>query len=131
MPALITSTWKVSPMPDGADQVLQLQRDFGALLRQHAILKGVGKLRLFANAQQELRLRQQSQIASVRPRALASVAREVHVSGDVLFPRSQVRRRRGNMLPVSHQRVAMAARKLLLAGVAIVNEHHKAAPAFA
>ena len=34
----------------GADQVLELQRDLGALLRELAILKRVGKLGFFSDA---------------------------------------------------------------------------------
>ena len=41
----------------GSNQVLKLKRNLGALLREPAILEGVGKLRLFADTDEELRLR--------------------------------------------------------------------------
>ena len=43
----------------GRDQVLELQGHFGLLLRQLAILEGVGELGFFPDPDQELRLRQQ------------------------------------------------------------------------
>ena len=52
----------------GTDQVLELQSDFGVLLRQPAILEGVGKLRLFADAEEKLRLREERQRRQVRDR---------------------------------------------------------------
>ena len=45
----------------GRDEVLELERDLGALLGKLAILECVGKLRFFADADQELRLGEQGE----------------------------------------------------------------------
>jgi len=45
--------------PGGSGDVLELERDLGLLLRQPAIFEGVGELGVFADANQELRLRDQ------------------------------------------------------------------------
>ena len=58
----------------GRDQVFELQRHLGALLRQRALLKRIGELRLLSNADQKLRLRDQRQAPRVRARRRARAA---------------------------------------------------------
>ena len=71
--------------------MLELQGDFGTLLRQTAFFEGVGELILLADAHQELRLREQRlNLHSLQFRS-ASQGGEVHVSRDVLFAGSFVR----------------------------------------
>ena len=45
----------------GRNQVLELQRNLGMLLRQLAILERIGELRFLPNADEKLRLREQRQ----------------------------------------------------------------------
>ena len=106
----------------GADEVLELQRDLGAFLREFAILKRVGKLGFFADADQELRLRQQSNRLKPVIATARAQGREVHVRGDVLLAGSFVGRRTGLMATVGHQGVAMAPGELLFARVAVVDQ---------
>ncbi len=47
--------------PRRRHQMLQLQRDLRMLLRYGAALERVGELRLFPNAEQQLRLRHQTE----------------------------------------------------------------------
>ena len=72
------------------DQMFELQRDFGAFLGQAAFFEGIGKLVGFADAHQELGLR--DQLVCPHPVFFrgGGECREVYVGGYVLFARSFV-----------------------------------------
>src|ERR1700752_3961841 len=101
----------------------QLESYLGAFLRQLAILEGIRELRLFADAEQELGLGEQRDVVHSGLGGAAAQRREVDVRSDVLLTGSFVRRSTRAVLPVRHQRIAMAAGKLLLARIAVVDEH--------
>src|SRR5437879_7749092 len=104
------------------DQMLELQRDFGALLRQTAIFKGITKLILLTDSHQKLRLRKQwlnlhaVLFGSRRQRG------EIYVRRDVLLSRRFIRICADGMLTESRHCAPMPPRKLLLARVAVVDD---------
>jgi len=106
--------------------VLELQSDFGALLRQAALFENVRKLIVLANSHQKLRLGQQG----LRFHAILFQRRgqrcEVHVRRDVLLAWGLVRIGSGGVVTICHQSSAMPARKLLLTSIAIVNRDEDA-----
>src|SRR5271157_3781718 len=67
-----------------ADEVLELQRHLGALLRKFTILKRIGKLRFLSDTEQELRLRQQRNRFESVIAATRAQGREIDVRRDVL-----------------------------------------------
>src|ERR1035438_3666130 len=106
----------------GTDEVLELQCDLGAFLREFAILKRIGELGFFPNADEELRLREQSNWFESQFTAARSERGEVHVGRDVLLTRSFIRRRTRLMSAIGHQGIAVTSGKLLFAGVAVVDQ---------
>src|SRR5579872_3767134 len=111
--------------PRRRNQMLELQRDLRALLRQTAICKRVRKLVRFSNAQQKLRLRDEP----LREHAFffrrSRKRREVHIRGNVLFTRSFIRILAHRMLPNRLHRSAMPSRKLLAPCKPIVDDDHE------
>src|SRR5437763_1048375 len=93
-------------------EMLELERDLGVLLRQRAALEGVGKLRLSADAEEELRLRNEAEPRHARIRGGGFERGEVHMCGDVLLAGRFVGILAGFVLAVAHQRVEMTAREL-------------------
>src|SRR6266576_505330 len=104
------------------DQMLELQRDFGALLRQTAIFKGITKLILLTDSHQKLRLRKQWLNLHAVLFGSRGQRREIYVRGDVLLSRGLVRICSCRVLAECHQRAAMPSRKLLLPRVAVVDD---------
>src|SRR5207253_9886642 len=104
------------------DQMLELQRDFGALLRQTAIFKGITKLILLTDSHQKLRLRKQWLNLHAVLFGSRGQRREIYVRGDVLLSRGLVRICSCRVLAECHQRAAMPSSKLLLPGVAVVDD---------
>ena len=105
--------------------MLELQRDFSALLRQPAFFECIGKLILLSNSHQELRLREQW----LDPQAVlfpgSSERSAIHVRSDVLFTRSFVGASTYRMLSISGKRTAMTSCKLLLACVAVIDNQEE------
>src|SRR3979411_3139582 len=118
---------KTLPHARGCNQMLELQRHLGALLRQAAFFEGVGKLIGLADAHQELRLRTES----LRPHAVefrgSGEGGEVNIGGNVLFTGSFVGADADGMLPKSFHCAAMAARELFFSRIAVINGDDKSA----
>src|SRR6202021_1063864 len=115
------------PPAGGGGEVLELERDFGALLGQAAVFEGVGKLGSFADAPQELRLR--DQLLTLHALLIGGRGQccEVYVGGDVLFTGGFVGVGADGMLSYRFKRTAMAPGKLLGAGVAVVYDDEQSA----
>src|SRR5947209_20391353 len=105
--------------------MLELQRDFRALLGQATVFEGVGKLVSFPDAQQELRLRHEFLGLHAMSFCGGGESGEVYVGGDVLFPGRFVGIITDRMLTDCLQRSAMAACQLFFAGVAVVDGDEK------
>ena len=106
----------------GCDQVLKLQCDLGALLRQTAVFERIRELVRFADPEQKLRLRHQLVgMYAILPGDCRKSG-EVYVSGNVLFPGSFVGIRARRVLAVGHDGAQVPARELLLARVAVVDD---------
>src|SRR5258706_15321093 len=75
----------------GRDEMLELQRNLRALLRRSGVAERVGKLVRFADAEQELRLRQQRLRLHAGGAAEFGGGGEVDVRGNVLLARRLVR----------------------------------------
>ena len=72
--------------------MLELQRNFRSLLRKHAILKGIDKLRLFSDADEEVRLRNQPQRVQSALYTQSPQRSEIDMRRNVLFAGSFIRR---------------------------------------
>ncbi len=103
-------------MPDGRDQVFELERHFRSLLRDAAVFEGVGKLIPFANAHQELRLREQFFTLHAGLLAGSGERGEIDVGGEVLLAGSLVGVGAGGVLAIRHERAAVATRELFVRG---------------
>src|SRR5258708_17401731 len=107
--------------------MLELQRDFCALLRQATFFESVGKLVGFADAHQELGLRDES----LRLHAVffggGGEGGEVYVGSDVLFAGGFVGVGAYRVLANGLQSVAMAACELFFTAIAVVDGGEKAA----
>ncbi len=107
--------------------MLELQRNFCALLWQTAILEGVRKLIGLAYAQQKLRLRDELLRLHILFLRRDCERREVHICSDVLFSGSFIWVVAHRVLTNRLQRSAMPSCKLLLAVVAVVDDHRESA----
>jgi len=101
---------KIFTHASGRDQMLELQRDFRTLLRQAAFFEGVGKLVGFANAHQELRLRNKPVRLHTILFGGSGERSEIYVSSNVLLSGRFIGTPADRMLANRLQRSAMATR---------------------
>src|SRR5580658_2197753 len=118
---------KILSHANGRDQVLKLEGYSRSLLRDVAILEGVGKLITLANAHQELRLRAEFFAAHTSLLARAAERGEIDMGGEVLLTGSLVGIGTGGVMAIRHERTSVTACELLLARVTVVDDQKQAA----
>ena len=82
--------------------MLELKRNFGALLREPAIFERVGKLVCFADAHQELGLGEQALDLQAGLRSRGGEGSEVDVRGQILLAGGLVRISRGRVPAIGY-----------------------------
>ena len=107
--------------------MFELERNFGALLRETAIFECVGKLVRFPDPHQKLGLGPQVLNLHAGLRDRGGEGSEVDVRGQILLAGSLVRVRAGRVLAIGHQGPAVASGKLFVAGVAVVDDEQETA----
>ena len=116
---------KILSHADGRDQMFELERHFCSLLRDAAVFESVGELIFLAYAHQELRLREQLFTPHAGLLAGSGERGEIDVGGEVLLTRSLIGVGAGGVMAIRHERAAMAACELFVAGVTVVDDHNK------
>src|SRR5882762_533245 len=107
--------------------MFQLERHLRPFLRDAAVFERVGKLISLANAHQELRLREEPFDLQTGLLACSGERGEIDVGGEVLLARGLVRVRTRRVMPIRHERSAVATRELFVARVPIVDDYKRAA----
>ena len=105
--------------------MLELQSDFGPLLRQAAIFESIGKLIRLSDSHQKLRLGQKRLRLHAILFRRRGQRREVHVRREVLLTRGCIGIGSGRVLTVCHQGPTMAPAKLLRARVTVVDRDNQ------
>src|ERR1700728_2774795 len=99
--------------------MFELQGDLRPLLRDAAVVKGVGKLSSLPNPHQELRLRQKLFAAHPATFARSREPGEIDMDRQILLAGSLVGVEPGGVIPVRDQRPAVPTGKLLVARVTV------------
>src|SRR5208337_4600854 len=106
--------------------MFELQRYFRLLLRDSAVFEGIGTPVFLANADQELRWR--AEFFAAHPGVLTPGGErgEIDVGREVLLAGGLVGTGTGGVMAIRHERTAVSARQLLIAGVAVIDHQRHA-----
>ncbi len=96
-------------------------------MRDAAVFEGVGKLITLADAHQELRLREELFDLQTGLLACSGERGEIHVGGEVLLAGGLIRVRARRVMPIRHERPAVATCELFAARVTVVDNQQEAA----